>query len=369
MPNDLANVLEAIQAGVLVLDDRGAVAHLNTAASRMLARPETSVAGQTLEHTLGPGHPVCALIADALRSKSSVQASDVTIERRRHPNLLLDAAVSPLYDDRGDSSGAVLVLRDRGFQKRLQELENERERYDSFGRIAAGLAHEVKNPLGGIRGAAELLGHRAGDDKTRQTSDLIVREVDRIASLVDDFMVFARGEDLQLRPTNIHEVLDGVLAVVSQDPISTRTAITREFDPSLPEILADGNRLTQVFLNLVLNACQAMEKEGGQLVLSTRMTLDHRITTPHGRRVATLAVGLNDTGPGMTEDVLREATTPFYTTRVGGTGLGLAVAEYWVSQHGGALRLESEVGQGTRALVTLPLHRPDDAAPSGGDKR
>jgi signal transduction histidine kinase len=89
------------------------------------------------------------------------------------------------------------------------------------------------------------------------------------------------------------------------------------------------------------------------------MTLDHRITTPEGRRVPTLAVWLEDTGPGMPEDVLREATTPFYTTRVGGTGLGLAVAEYWVSQHGGALRLESKVGQGTRALVTLPLRRAD----------
>lgn len=99
------------------------------------------------------------------------------------------------------------------------------------------------------------------------------------------------------------------------------------------------------------------------------MTLDHRITTPHGRRVPTLAVGLSDTGPGMTEDVLREATTPFYTTRVGGTGLGLSVAEYWVSQHGGALRLESEVGQGTRVLVTLPLRRPDEAAPLEGDER
>jgi two-component system nitrogen regulation sensor histidine kinase GlnL len=369
MPNDLANVLEAIQAGVLVLDDLGAVAHLNTAASRMLDRPDTGITGQTLENVLGSGHPVSALIADALRTTSSAQASDVTIERRRHPNLLLDAAISPLYDERGLASGAVLVLRDRAFQKRLQELENERERYDSFGRIAAGLAHEVKNPLGGIRGAAELLGHRAGDDKTRKTSALIVREVDRIASLVDDFMGFARGEDLQLGPTNIHEVLDGVLAVVSQDPVSTRTVITREFDPSLPDILADGNRLTQVFLNLILNACQAMEKEGGKLAITTRMTLDHRITTPHGRRVPTLAVGLDDTGPGMTEDVLREATTPFYTTRVGGTGLGLAVAEYWVSQHGGALRLESEVGQGTRALVTLPLRRPDEAAPSEGDER
>ena len=368
MPTDLTNVLEAIQAGVVVLDSTGAVANLNTAASRMLELPDTSAAGQSLDAVLGAGHSVAALVNDVLRSTNSAHQSDVTIERRRNPDLLLDAAVSPLYSREGEPSGAVLVLRDRSYQKRLQQLETERERYDSFGRIAAGLAHEVKNPLGGIRGAAELLGHRATDQKTRETSALIVREVDRIASLVDDFMVFTRGDDLDLQPINIHEVLDGVLAVVSQDPVAARTEMKRQFDPSLPEILADGNRLTQVFLNLVLNACQAMEKEGGRLVLFTRMTLDHRITTSNGHRVPTLAIWLDDTGPGMTEDVLREATTPFYTTRVGGTGLGLAVAEYWVSQHGGALRLESQVGQGTRVLVTLPLRRADQETEPQGDE-
>jgi len=368
MPTDLSNVLEAIQAGVVVLDASGVVAELNTAASRMVDLPDTAAAGQRLDQILGPSHLVVSLVDDVLRSASSAHTSDVTIERRRHSDLLLDAAVSPLYDRAGTPSGAVLVLRDRSFQKRLQELEAERERYDSFGRIAAGLAHEVKNPLGGIRGAAELLGHRATDDKTRETAQLIVREVGRIASLVDDFMVFARGDELDLQPTNIHEVLDGVLAVLSQDPIAARTKIERHFDPSLPEILADANRLTQVFLNLALNACQAMDADGGKLVLRTRMTLDRRITTPEGRRVPTLAIWLEDTGPGMEEEVLREATTPFYTTRVGGTGLGLAVAEYWVSQHGGALRLESQVGEGTRALVTLPLRRIDAALPSEGDE-
>jgi two-component system nitrogen regulation sensor histidine kinase GlnL len=368
MPRDLSNVLEAIQAGVVVLDAAGVVEEVNTAASRMLELPARSAAGRTLESVVGANHSMLDLVKGVLRSASSAQASDITIERRRDTDLLLDAAVSPLHDLRGDPSGAVLVLRDRAIQKRLQQLEAERERYDSFGRIAAGLAHEVKNPLGGIRGAAELLAHRATDDKARETSQLIVREVARIASLVDDFMVFARGDALDLQPTNIHEVIDGVLAVLSQDPVAAGVEPKRRFDPSLPEILADGDRLTQVFLNLALNACQAMEPGGGRLTLSTRMTLDHRITTPEGLRVPTLAISLEDDGRGMSEDVLREATTPFFTTRAGGTGLGLAVAEYWVSQHGGALRLESELGKGTRAMVTLPLRRADDPATTGGEE-
>lgn len=102
-----------------------------------------------------------------------------------------------------------------------------------------------------------------------------------------------------------------------------------------------------------------MQPGGGRLVVTTRMTLDHRVTTPEGRLVPTLAVWLEDTGPGMTEDVRRQATTPFFTRRTGGTGLGLAVADYWTTQHGGALKLDSEVGRGTRARVTLPLRRDD----------
>ena len=162
-----------------------------------------------------------------------------------------------------------------------------------------------------------------------------MREATRIAALVDDLMVFARGDGLRLRSVNIHEVLDGVLALVALDPAGAGTDVVRSYDPSLPEFLADPDRLTQVFLNLVRNAVQAMEGGAGRLVVTTRMTLDHRVTTPEGRLVPTLAVWIEDSGPGMSSEVLRQATTPFFTTRTGGTGLGLAVADYWVTPHGG----------------------------------
>jgi two-component system nitrogen regulation sensor histidine kinase GlnL len=359
LSRDLRHVLDAIQAGVIVLDSLARVEEINAPASRFLELALETVRGAPVERLLGADHAVARLARSVLVSGLSAQESDLRIERRHDADALVDVAASPLFDDRGRPDGAVLVLRDRSLQKRLLQLETERERFESIGQMAAGLAHEIKNPLGGIRGAAELLARRATDAKAQETAELIVREATRIAALVDDLMVFSRGESLKLRTVNIHEVLDGVIELLTLDAVSRGVAVERSFDPSLPEFLADPDRLTQVFLNLARNAVQAMEPKGGRLVVTTRMTLDHRVTTPEGRLVPTLAVWLEDEGPGMSEEVLRQATTPFFTTRTGGTGLGLAVADYWVTQHGGMLNLDSEPGRGTRARITLPLRRAD----------
>jgi two-component system nitrogen regulation sensor histidine kinase GlnL len=249
-----------------------------------------------------------------------------------------------------------VVLRDSTLRQSLQDFVAQRDALAAFGRIAAGVAHEVKNPLGGIRGAAEILASRASDAKTLDAAELIVREVDRIAALVDDLMVFTHGE-LRVGPMNVHRVLDDVLALGSHDPLAKGVAIERAYDPSIPETLADADRLTQVLLNLVRNALQAMEGREGRLTVATRMTLEHRLRAPTGEQVPTLAIEVRDTGPGIPPEVLEQLATPFFTTRPGGTGLGLAVARHWVARHGGTLQVESEPGAGTCARVVLPLRR------------
>jgi nitrogen-specific signal transduction histidine kinase len=185
-----------------------------------------------------------------------------------------------------------------------------------------------------------------------------VREATRIAALVDDFMVFARRDRLRLARANVHRILDGVLALLSHDPLGEAVEIVRAYDPSIPEFAADADRLIQVFLNLMRNSLQAMEGTNGTLTVTTRMTLDHRIALEDGKPLPTLAVWIRDTGCGMSPDELRQATTPFFSARQGGTGLGLAVADYWVAQHRGTLHLESELGAGTTVRVTLPLRKP-----------
>jgi two-component system nitrogen regulation sensor histidine kinase GlnL len=357
MARDLRDVLDAILAGVVVIDAEGIVEQLNSAACGILEHSTHAAVGSPVERLLGPGHALARLGRKVLATGIASSENSQEIESRFHEGLRVDVAASPLFDETGALEGAVLVLRDRSAQRRLERFEAERERLAFFGRIAAGLAHEVKNPLGGIRGAGELLSLRAEDGKTRETADLIVRESTRIATLVDDFMVFARGDRLRLDASNLHRILDQVLDLLAHDPLSRHCSIERAYDPSIPELLSDTDRLIQVFLNLIRNALQAMEGRGGRLTLTTRVTLDHRVFTESGRMVPTVATWIRDTGPGMDQEELRQATIPFFTKRSGGTGLGLSVAEYWVSQHGGTLHIESAPGEGTTVRVTLPLRR------------
>lgn len=361
---DLAHVLDALPDGVVVLDGAGNVEQLNAEASRILELSRDSTAGRPVERLLGPDHAVARLARAALAAGGTSLESDCPVPQRFGPALVIEVAAAPLFDDEGAPAGAVLALRDRTLQAQLSHVVAERERLADFGRIAAGIAHEVKNPLGGIRGAGEILALRAADAKTREAAELIVREADRITSLVDDLMVFARGDALRLADVNLHRLLDDVLDLLTHDPISAGAHLERRFDPSLPDISADADRLTQVFLNLARNALQALEGSGGTLSIATRITLGHRLTGADGEPVATVVVEFRDTGPGMAPDVLGRVGTPFFTTRPGGTGLGLALSQHWIARHQGTLRIESVPGRGTLARVALPLRRIQKGAPA-----
>jgi two-component system nitrogen regulation sensor histidine kinase GlnL len=310
--------------GVVVVDREGAVELLNAEACRILETSPQHASGAPVERIAGPQHALAKLPRSVLASGRAAVESDQLVERR--------------------------------FQRGLQEVVSERERLRSFGRFAAGIAHEVRNPLGGIRGAAELLAARAGDASTRDAAGLIVREVERIAVLVDDLMVLTHDEAMRMREVNIHRVLDDVLDLLCMDPLAAGVRVERRFDPSIPELAGDGDRLVQVFLNLGRNALQALDGEG-TLTIGTRMTLDHRIVTESGETLPTLLVSVEDDGPGIDPDVLGQLDTPLYTTRVDGTGLGLSVARHWVARHGGTLRIESRPGEGTCVRVALPVRR------------
>jgi len=357
MGRDLSGVLDAVLAGIVVLDAEGRVELLNSAACRILETSAEAALNRPVETLFGPEHSVPKMVRTVVKTGGSANENELRIERRGGDDLVVDVAASPLFDDAGPPSGAVLALRDRTIQKTLEKRVADRESIAAFGDIAAGIAHEVKNPLGGIRGAAEILVSRIEEPRSKEIAELIVREVERIAALVDDLMVFTPGDAMRFDPQNIHRLLDEVLELLSLDPISEGVEIQRHYDPSIPELRADGDRLTQVFLNLARNALQAMAPAGGTLVVRTRMPLDHRLSDEGGAHIPTLAVEISDTGPGIAADVLHRLATPFFTTRADGTGLGLAVSRNWVSRHGGSMRIESSVGEGTAVEVVLPLRR------------
>jgi len=351
MKHDLQGIFDALLEGVIVLDAAGSIDFLNGEAARILGISSEQGVGTPLQQLLRPSHPVCRIVERVQETGRASIHDEVELSRRQE----------------GESPGIVVAMRDRTASRSLREEVSERERQESYGHIAAGIAHEVKNPLGGIRGAAELLASNVPDERSQRHARLIVGEVDRISSLVDELMVFARGDGLALETVNIHRLLDSLLDLLELEQGYQAIRIERHFDPSLPEIRADPARLQQVFLNLARNALQAMEKTGGTLTLTTRMTLEHRLVGRDGRPQPTIEVGFVDCGPGIPESLHHRLATPFFTTRRQGTGLGLSVSRHWIRRHGGRLRIESAEGEGTRVHVDLPLapptHRGSESAP------
>jgi len=329
---------------------------MNAEACRILGTSAEAACGEPVETALGP--VLARMARRVLASRRAVLEDEIRIERRHAPPIPAEVAVAPFFDAAAEPDGAVLEVRDRSLRRALLDADGERRRMTSFGRIAAGIAHEVKNPLGGIRGAGEILAKRAEDPRTRDAAELIVREADRISALLDDFMVLGQDETLRPRAVNLHRILDDVLDLHGMDPLSEGVAVERVYDPSIPELMADRDRLAQVFHNLVRNALQAMAEagRGGHLTITTRVALDEPLSTPDAGRVAAVAVAVRDTGPGIPEAARDKLTVPFFTTRRAGTGLGLAIAQHWVACHGGRLAIDGS-GEGTVARVLLPLRR------------
>jgi two-component system nitrogen regulation sensor histidine kinase GlnL len=266
-------------------------------------------------------------------------------------------ALFPLQDQTGKTHGIILLLHDLTRRRELEEDLKRSDRLATLGTLAAGLAHEIKNPLGGIKGAAQLLKRAlAVEPALSEHTDIIVREVDRIDHLMEQLLDLSRPAQLDINSLNIHEILDQVLLLEKQAGENARITIRKHFDPSLPPIRGDRNQLTQVFLNIVKNAVQAMSGKG-DLVVRTRMETDFHIQEPGKERDKFIWVDIKDAGPGISEETLPHIFSPFFTTKNHGTGLGLAVCHRIVNEHGGMIRVESRKSEGTTFKVSLPVAR------------
>lgn len=364
MARELKSVLDAILDGILLIDDQGCVEDVNDEACRIFGLSAENIRGAPIDRLVGPRFAIVGLARRVAETGQPFVEDEVEFERRTGSNLVVDISVSPLFDGERDSelNGAVVMIRDRTVANSLREIVNQQEQLASYGLLAAGIAHEVKNPLGGIRGAAELIERWSEDDRTNRAASLIVGEVDRISELVEKFMVFAREDELLLAPMNLHQVLDSVIDLVRMDSLSDGMLIDRVYDPSIPEMVADADRLRQVFLNLVRNAMQAMSAGTGRLQIETRMTLDERLPGQDLVSIPTVQVVFSDNGCGISPEILDRLATPFFTTRNSGTGLGLAVSRHWVTRHHGTLNIASPQGEGAEIRVNLPLAVPKDQA-------
>jgi two-component system nitrogen regulation sensor histidine kinase GlnL len=256
-------------------------------------------------------------------------------------------------DVQGATRGAVLVLHDLSLQRALEAQTRRADGMAALGTVASGLAHEIRNPLGGIKGAAQLLRAALADPELVRCTEIIVREVERLDGLVEQMRELSTPPRLRLEPTNIHRVLNDVLLLERQSPHSGGVTMRTAFDPSLPAVRGDRAQLTQVFLNLVRNAVEALAGNG-ELVVSTRLEARFHVRRGSGRG-RFLSVLVDDTGPGVPESDQPQLFSPFFSTKPRGSGLGLAVCHRIVTQHGGTIAHEPRLPHGARFRVTLPV--------------
>jgi two-component system nitrogen regulation sensor histidine kinase GlnL len=358
---DAAALLAALPSPVLALDRQGTVRFVNPAAEQFFGAGAAALVGENLARLLLPHSPVLALAETVWRTGGSIVEYDVPVERPRVPPCSATVQGAPAGEG-GDL--LVLMLHERSIADKMDRQLTHLNAGRSVAAMASMLAHEVKNPLSGIRGAAQLLEQDA-DPAARELTQLICEETDRIVALVDRVEAFSGYAPISRSAVNIHEVLDRVRKA-AQSGFARHVAIRDDYDPSLPPVHGDRDLLLQVFLNLVKNAAEAVPAAGGEIVLATAYRHGLRLAGPGGeRRHLPLMVSVADNGPGIPDDLKAHLFDPFVTTKRNGTGLGLALVAKAIGDHGGAIEFDSQPRR-TLFRVFLPIVAPMGASPAEG---
>jgi two-component system nitrogen regulation sensor histidine kinase GlnL len=349
---DPAGILNALPDVVLVVGPHNEIAFANLEAQEFFDAGVATLAGTPLEDWLPVDSPVFSLVSQARSGGSRVSEYGVALETPRIGQHLVTVTAAPMGEPQ---DFVVLVLHDRSIARKLDSQLSHRGAARSVTAMASMLAHEVKNPLSGIRGAAQLLDDLVGQGD-RELTRLIIDETDRIVALVDRMEVFSDGRPIERQAVNIHAVLEHVRRV-AQNGFARHVRFLERYDPSLPPVFGNRDQLVQIFLNLVKNAAEAVPEQGGEIVLSTAYQHGLRLAVPgtDSRVHLPLLVSIQDNGSGIPEDLRPHLFDPFITTKRNGTGLGLALVAKIVGDHGGIIEFDS-VPRRTVFKVSLPMH-------------
>ncbi|HDZ56850.1 MAG TPA: nitrogen regulation protein NR(II) [Pseudomonas xinjiangensis] len=345
----LRQILDNLTTAVMLLDTQLCVSYLNPAAEMLLAVSGQRVLQQPIGELFNDTAETLQSLRNAVSNAHPFTKREAQLNLNNGHCLMVDYSVTPITAS--ERSWILMELHPRDRLLRITKEEAQLSKQEVTKVLVRGLAHEIKNPLGGIRGAAQLLARELPEDSLRDYTDVIIEEADRLRNLVDRMLGPYRPPNLQ--PLNIHEITERVCSLI-QAETQGRLELQRDYDPSIPDIMADQEQLIQAVLNIVRNAMQAIEAhkqlEEGQITLQTRTLRQFTIGQKRHRLVCRLQI--IDNGPGIPNDIVESIFYPMVSGRPEGTGLGLSITQNIISQHQGLIECESLPG---RTLFTLFL--------------
>jgi two-component system, NtrC family, nitrogen regulation sensor histidine kinase GlnL len=341
---------------ILLLDEKLQVQALNSAAEAIFSVSRSRVTGQAIQELINDFEPATSELFDALQSNQPYTKREALLNPvYGDDTITVNYSVTPIWDNQTNHLLIEFFTMDRWLQ--ISREENLVWQQQTSKMLTRGLAHEIKNPLGGIRGSAQLLAmelqHRnLADPALNEYTDIIIGEVDRLSRLVDQMI--GPNKPLEFHAVNIHEVLERVCTLLCSEAAGSIN-ISRDYDPSIPEIQGNKEQLIQSLLNIGLNALQAL-KEAGTVAakINIKTRTDRQITIGNQRHRVVCRIDIHDNGPGISSTLGDTIFYPMVSSKAGGTGLGLTIAQHIVNQHGGLIEQRSTPGD-TCFTIFIPL--------------
>lgn len=352
------NIFSALIDGLLLISDDLKIQKSNPAVEEMFHQSKDSFEGQPL-FKLFPDQPE---VKNKIERVLSTGASYRDIEckgfqKSRTASFPVRLTLSPFMDDEERVCGALIVVKNLSLLKELEEFTRNRDHLTNLESLALGMAHEIRNPLGGIRASAQLLHQELENPEQREYLNVVISEVDRINRLIERMMNFTRPRELNTEEVNIHKVLKDILLLERESAAKRQLRMEQAYDPSLPLINADEDQLKQVFFNLIRNAIEA-SSEKGKIQLITRIGAGYVVkTSPDVNPGQSIIVEIIDSGTGINATAMKNLFTPLFTTKNKGNGLGLPISLKIIENHGGKIKITSKEGLGTTVQVFLPVQQ------------
>jgi PAS domain S-box-containing protein len=348
--NFMESIIQSIGSGIMVTHVKDMITYINRAGERILGFSENELIGK----------PLSSL---SLREKQSVVQSFLNnpedldtrkegwMRKKDGAEFPVGFSINDHLDNRGELIGKIVIFRDLTSIYKIQEEILRMDRLVSLGKLSSGIAHELRNPLAGIKTTAQALGEEmTEEDPRREYLQRITKEIDRLNELLKTFFSFAKPQKLNLTPCHVRDIINEIIPFLIKEIADKGIRFEEKYDPHLPRIRADKTQMHQVFLNLFLNAIQAMP-DGGELKIGVSSFVS---AAGDGPKQNFIKAVVSDTGKGIPPHMVSRIFDPFFTTKPKGIGLGLSIAYQIINKHGGTIKVESQWENGTSFVITLP---------------